>query len=54
MRLGRKLSEGFVTDHEADRMVAAPDRPAEDREPEHAELPTTGREQPARSGSRED
>ncbi|MBC3192907.1 hypothetical protein H7X46_17760 [Pseudonocardia sp. C8] len=52
MRLGRKISEGYVVDHEAERLAA--DRP----EPAPAPAPTdpspVEHEQPARSGSRED
>lgn len=54
MRLGRKISEGFAVDHEADR-AAAPAPVAERPEPDAAERSgSADREQPACSGSRED
>lgn len=53
MRLGRKISEGFAVDHEADR-AAGPVPAAAQAEPDLVEWVATEREQPARSGSRED
>lgn len=55
MRLGRKISEGFAVDHEADRVADAQERPRPGRtvEPEFTEW-TPVLEQPACSGSRED
>jgi hypothetical protein len=54
MRLGRKISEGYAVDHEADRLAAAQDRP----EPAPAPRPeltewSAATEEPARTGSRE-
>ncbi|MEJ8277333.1 hypothetical protein [Pseudonocardia spirodelae] len=55
MRLGRKISEGFAVDHEADQVAAAQERPRAPHagEPEFAEWGPAV-EQPAHSGSRED
>ncbi|WP_156819324.1 hypothetical protein [Pseudonocardia sp. HH130630-07] len=55
MRLGRKISEGYTVDHEADRVAAAQESPlpAPVPEPGLAEWAPAGSE-PARSGSRED
>lgn len=54
MRLGRKISEGYAVDHEAERLAAAADRPDPAPEPGHAEPAPATHEEPARSGSRED
>lgn len=55
MRLGRKISEGFAVDHEADRVADAQERPRPARtvEPEFTEW-TPAAPQPAHSGSHED
>lgn len=53
MRLGRKISEGFAVDHEADRS-ATPAPPAAQAEPDLTERAPADREVPARSGARED
>ncbi|MBP2367139.1 hypothetical protein [Pseudonocardia parietis] len=54
MRLGRKISEGYAVDHEADRLTAAQDRPVPTPEPEVVDWSPVEHEVPARSGSRED
>ena len=54
MRLGRKISEGYAVDHEADRLAAGQERPEPVTEPELTDWSPVDREQPARSGSRED
>lgn len=53
MRLGRKISEGYAVDSEADR-VAPPAPVAVQADPEPVEWAAADREVPARSGSRED
>lgn len=55
MRLGRKISEGYAVDREADRLAAGREGPeqAPAPRPELAEWAPV-REEPARSGSRED
>ncbi len=54
MRLGRKMSEGFAVDHEADRLAGTQDRPVPAPEPELTDWSPVEHDQPARSGSRED
>ncbi|GAA1400924.1 hypothetical protein GCM10009613_58500 [Pseudonocardia kongjuensis] len=55
MRLGRKISEGFAVDHEADRVAAAQEGPRPTAtDPEFADWAPADHEHPARSGSRED
>lgn len=55
MRLGRKLSEGYAVDDEADRLATAQEPPERVRVPgpELTEW-SPALEEPARSGSRED